>query len=137
MSDGTRKDIALLSDVQGTKVDNAKYADSAGYVKNSMVYQGVGMNADANYSNFVTYNGSAARSIKFYKYDFEMLDALGSGDAELSLRSTGVTAGAYSAVTVDAKGRVTAGGKSIEWGTTGQTAPSDDLMVGGLFFELQ
>lgn len=137
LSDGTRKDIALLSDVQGTKVDNAKYADSAGYVKNSMVYQGVGMNADANYSNFVTYNGSAARSIKFYKYDFEMLDALGSGDAELSLRSTGVTAGAYSAVTVDAKGRVTAGGKSIEWGTTGQTAPSDDLMVGGLFFELQ
>lgn len=137
LSDGTRKDIALLSDVQGTKVDNAKYADSAGYVKNSMVYQGVGMNADANYSNFVTYNGSAARSIKFYKYDFQMLDALGSGDAELSLRSTGVTAGAYSAVTVDAKGRVTAGGKSIEWGTTGQTAPSDDLMVGGLFFELQ
>lgn len=137
LSDGTRKDIALLSDVQGTKVDNAKYADSAGYVKNSMVYQGVGMNADANYSNFVTYNGSAARSIKFYKYDFKMLDALGSGDAELSLRSTGVTAGAYSAVTVDAKGRVTAGGKSIEWGTTGQTAPSDDLMVGGLFFELQ
>lgn len=137
LSDGTRKDIALLSDVQGAKVDNAKYADSAGYVKNSMVYQGVGMNADANYSNFVTYNGSAARSIKFYKYDFQMLDALGSGDAELSLRSTGVTAGAYSAVTVDAKGRVTAGGKSIEWGTTGQTAPSDDLMVGGLFFELQ
>lgn len=137
LSDGTRKDIALLSDVQGTKVDNAKYADSAGYVKNSMVYQGVGMNADANYSNFVTYNGSAARSIKFYKYDFQMLDALGSGDAELSLRSTGVTAGAYSVVTVDAKGRVTAGGKSIEWGTTGQTAPSDDLMVGGLFFELQ
>lgn len=137
LSDGTRKDIALLSDVQGTKVDNAKYADSAGYVKNSMVYQGVGMNGDANYSNFVTYNGSAARSIKFYKYDFQMLDALGSGDAELSLRSTGVTAGAYSAVTVDAKGRVTAGGKSIEWGTTGQTAPSDDLMVGGLFFELQ
>ena len=137
LSDGTRKDIALLSDVQGTKVDNAKYADSAGYVKNSMVYQGVGMNADANYSNLVTYNGSAARSIKFYKYDFQMLDALGSGDAELSLRSTGVTAGAYSAVTVDAKGRVTAGGKSIEWGTTGQTAPSDDLMVGGLFFELQ
>lgn len=137
LSDGTRKDIALLSDVQGTKVDNAKYADSAGYVKNSMVYQGVGMNADANYSNFVTYNGSAARSIKFYKYDFQMLDALGSGDAELSLRSTGVTAGAYSAVTVDAKGRVTAGGKSVEWGTSGQTAPSDDLMVGGLFFELQ
>lgn len=137
LDDGTRKDIALVSDVQGTKVDNAKYADSAGYVKNEMVFQGVGMNANADYSNFVRYNGQNARSLKFYKYDFQMQDALGSGNAELSLRSTGVNQGSYSAVTVDTKGRVTAGGKSIEWGTTGQTAPSDDLMVGGLFFQLQ
>lgn len=137
LDDGTRKDIALVSDVQGTKVDNAKYADSAGYVTNEMVFQGVGMNADANYSNFVRYNGQNARSLKFYKYDFQMQDTLGSGNAELSLRPTGVAAGSYSAVTVDAAGRVKAGGKSVEWGTTGQTAPSDDLMVGGLFFQLQ
>ncbi len=108
LSDGTRKDIALISDITGTKVDNATYADSAGYVKNNIVFQGVGMNADANYSNFVTYNGSTARSIKFYKYDFQMQDALGSGDAELTLRNTGVTAGTYNRVTVDTKGRVTA-----------------------------
>lgn len=38
-----------------------------------------------------------------------MLDALGSGDAELTLRNTGVTAGTYNSVTVDTKGRVTAG----------------------------
>lgn len=101
--------ILSEADVKGIKVNNAAYADSTGYVKNSMVYQGVGMNADANYSNFVTYNGSAARSIKFYKYDFQMQDALGSGDAELTLRSTGVTAGTYNSVTVDKKGRVTAG----------------------------
>lgn len=137
LDDGTRKDIALVSDVQGTKVDNAKYADSAGYVTNEMVFQGVGMNADANYSNFVRYNGQNARSLKFYKYDFQMQDTLGSGNAELSLRSTGVTAGSYSAVKVDEKGRVKAGGKSIEFGTSGQTTPSDDLMVGGLFFQLQ
>lgn len=43
----------------------------------------------------------------------------------------------YSAVKVDAKGRVTAGGKSIEWGTSGQTTPSANLMIGGLFMELQ
>lgn len=55
----------------------------------------------------------------------------------VSLNTTGVTAGQYSAVNVDAKGRVTAGGKSIEWGTSGQTTPSGDLMVGGLFMELQ
>lgn len=137
LDDGTRKDIALVSDVQGTKVDNAKYADSAGYVKNEMVFQGVGMNADANYSNFVRYNGQNARSLKFYKDDFQMQDALGSGNAELSLRSTGVAEGYYSAVIVDTKGRVTAGGKSIEWGTTEQNTPSGDLMPGGLFFQLQ
>ena len=101
--------ILSEADVKGIKVNNAVYADSAGYVKNSMVYQGVGLNADANYSNFVTYNGSTARSIKFYKYDFQMQDALGSGDAELTLRNTGVTEGTYNSVTVDAKGRVTAG----------------------------
>ena len=58
-------------------------------------------------------------------------------DVILNLLNTGVTAGQYSAVNVDAKGRVTAGGKSIEWGTSGQTTPSNDLMIGGLFMELQ
>lgn len=52
------------------------------------------------------------------------------------LPNSGVTAGSYSAVQVNSKGVVTAGGTSIEWGTSGQTAPSDSLMVGGLFFEL-
>lgn len=50
--------------------------------------------------------------------------------------ATGLGAtGTYTAVTVD-NGIVTAGGKSIEFGTSGQTTPSNDLMVGGLFFEL-
>lgn len=53
------------------------------------------------------------------------------------LADSGVVAGSYSAVTVNAKGIVTAGGQSIEWGTSGQTEPSANLMVGGLFFELQ
>lgn len=61
----------------------------------------------------------------------------GYSEIGIGLDTTGVTAGQYSAVNVDAKGRVTAGGKSIEWGTSGQTAPSGDLMVGGLFMELQ
>ena len=52
------------------------------------------------------------------------------------LPDSGVTAGSYSAVQVNSKGVVTAGGKSIEWGTSGQKVPSDSLMVGGLFFEL-
>lgn len=53
------------------------------------------------------------------------------------LADSGVTAGQYSAVNVDVKGRVTAGGMAIEFGASGVSTPSDSLMVGGLFFELQ
>lgn len=68
-------------------------------------------------------------------------DATGSVTSDLSngvsipltLSNTGVTAGTYSALTVDAKGRATAGGQSIAVGTS---APSD-LVIGGLFFEEQ
>lgn len=54
----------------------------------------------------------------------------------LTLANSGVVAGTYSAVAVDAKGRVTAGNQIIEWGAKGQTEPSADLAVGGLFFML-
>lgn len=47
----------------------------------------------------------------------------------------------FSAVSVDRKGRVVSGGTSIEWGTKNDDGtsnpPSANLMVGGLFFELQ
>lgn len=54
----------------------------------------------------------------------------------LTLANSGVTAGTYSAVAVDAKGRVTAGSQIVEWGAKGQTEPSANLAVGGLFFML-
>lgn len=68
-------------------------------------------------------------------------DATGSVTSDLSngvsipltLSNTGVTAGTYSALTVDAKGRATAGGQAI---AVGASAPSD-LVIGGLFFEEQ
>lgn len=62
----------------------------------------------------------------------------GSADKSISLTlaNSGVTAGTYSAVAVDAKGRVTAGNQIVEWGAKGQTEPSDNLAVGGLFFML-
>lgn len=71
-------------------------------------------------------------------------DASGSTDFDgsadksitLTLANSGVVAGTYSAVAVDAKGRVTAGNQIIEWGAKGQTEPSADLAVGGLFFML-
>lgn len=53
------------------------------------------------------------------------------------LANSGVEEGVYTAVSVDTKGRVVDGGSVIEWGTSGQNAPSANLMVNGIFFELQ
>lgn len=52
-----------------------------------------------------------------------------------TLANSGVTAGTYSAVTVNAKGIVTAGAQFIEVGAEGQTSPSANLAVGGIFFQ--
>lgn len=61
----------------------------------------------------------------------------GSGDKAIAvvLAKSGVTAGTYSAVTVDSKGRVTAGAQVIEVGAAEQEEPSASLAVGGLFFK--
>lgn len=65
-------------------------------------------------------------------------DATGTsnnGALAVTLANTGVTAGTYSTVTVDAKGRATAGGQIIEVGAANQTTPSSSLAVGGIFFK--
>lgn len=89
----------------------------------------------------LNYDGHAELSLGLYKENFTLQDTSASNapysSAQLRLSYTGVAADQYSAVNVDVFGRVTAGGKSIEWGTSGQTTPSGDLMVGGLFMELQ
>lgn len=57
------------------------------------------------------------------------------------LEESGVTEGDYTVVSVDTKGRVVAGGNAFEWGTKNDdgtsSTPSTNLMVGGIFFELQ
>ena len=83
------------------------------------------------------YDGQQEERLGFLEGEIEAFQLAGMDYTQVRLARTGVTAGQYSAVNVDAKGRVTAGGQSIEWGTTGQTTPSGDLMVGGLFMELQ
>ena len=68
----------------------------------------------------------------------------GTADKEISvsLSNTGIavdpTSGTrtYSVLTVDGKGRATAGAQLVEWGTSTQTTPSANLAVGGLFFQL-
>lgn len=60
----------------------------------------------------------------------------GSAPASIAATLANVgTAGTYSVVTTDAKGRVTAGGQIVEVGTSGQSSPSASLAVGGIFFK--
>lgn len=133
---GVKKDIALIEDIVNTTVKNAVNAvtaQTAGKVGHHLSVSG--MDLDSGFSEkFVKFDGEADRDLSF-NYDFVLTKITSNGS--VSLRPTGVAAGSYSAVTVDTAGRVKAGGKSVEWGTSGQTAPSDDLMVGGLFFQLQ
>ena len=128
-----KKDIALVEDIKTTKVNNAVNADVAGRVANSFTMSGYKNNVEGVQ---LTFNGSESKNINFSN-DFNFITTAAGGSPYFSLKTTGVIESSYSAVSVDSKGRVTAGGKSIEWGTSGQTAPSNDLMVGGLFFELQ
>ena len=140
-SQTVKKDIALVEDIKTTKVDNAAYADRAGEVDYLKIY--AQRSNATNYTTVLDFNGSLRRDLVFNNTDFycDLQHLSGLEQGQLAVQMVGlksiITAGSYSAVTVDAKGRVTAGGKSVEWGTSGQTAPSDDLMVGGLFFELQ
>jgi hypothetical protein len=78
-------------------------------------------------SKKITINGDVSGSVE--------TDFSSNPSITLALSNSGVTAGTYSAVQVDYKGRVTSGGQSLEVGTSGQTTPSASLVVGGLFFK--
>lgn len=63
-------------------------------------------------------------------------DGTANKDIAVTLAASGVTAGTYSAVSVNAKGLVTAGAQLIEVGDkTGTNAPTVNLAIGGLFFK--
>lgn len=120
--------------VQSTDNDTTVSVLGAPQVGHALTLSGTGSN-NVDYS--VKYNGSKNVHLAFYDRDFIFPPNPTTGSGMVTLRPTGVTKGQYSAVNVDANGRVTSGGKSIEWGTSGQTTPSGDLMLGGLFMELQ
>lgn len=75
----------------------------------------------------ISLTGDATATVSF--------DGSQNASGALTLANSGVSAGSYSAVTVDAKGRVTAGAQLVEVGTTGQSEPSATLAVGGIFFK--
>lgn len=118
-----------------TKANNANYATSAGKVSSALKIKVVDMVSGG--IRTLSYDGSSEREYDLDTTDFQTTAGTANSPTPISLRPTGVTKGQYSAVNVDEKGRVTAGGKSIEWGTSGQTTPSANLMVGGLFMQLQ
>lgn len=76
----------------------------------------------------ITVSGDTSGSVAF--------DGSKDVTIQVELATSGVTAGAYSVVQVDEKGRVTKGNQLVEWGTSGQKSPSSDLAIGGIFFEL-
>ena len=123
-----------IFETDGITVKKATRAGTADKVAKSFML--VGNDAKGNDIS-KEYNGSVKSGINFPTNLFAISNDNVTGGVNVALKATGVTAGQYSAMNVDAFGRVTAGGKSIEWGTSGQTAPSGDLMVGGLFMELQ
>ena len=104
----------------------AKKAETADKVANKLTV--------GNGTISVQFDGSAAKNVTLGTSDFSVSET--SGTLSVGLSNTSVTVGQYSAVNVDAKGRVTAGGFSQEFGTAGQTTPSANLMVNGTFWEL-
>ncbi len=131
-----------------TKVKKAEQADSATNATNATVANSA-LTADkvnhtltiqndgSNGLCTVSYDGGGSNKlVVFQASDFDSVQDDGTDSIAFTLASI-CTAGSYSAVTVDATGRVNAGGQSIEWGTSGVHTPSTKLMVGGLFFELQ
>ena len=124
LSGATTNATELANIKNGTT--KAKKAETADKVVNKLTV--------GNGTTSVQFDGSAAKNVTLGTSDFSVSET--SGTLSVGLSNTGVTVGQYSAVNVDAKGRVTAGGLSQEFGTAGQTTPSANLMVNGTFWEL-
>lgn len=114
-----------------TKVPSAKNADtatsatSAGkWTTGRKITVTVGSGTKANGSTMISGSGN------------QTVDGSADKSIAVNLGDSGVSAGTYSAVQVNAKGIAVAGGQIIEIGTSGQTTPSSALATGGLFFKL-
>lgn len=98
-----------------TKVGSASSADTATQAGKLSAQRVISLTGDATGS--ANFDGSANAPIA------------------VTLANSGVAAGSYSAVTVDAKGRVTQGAQVVEVGAEGQETPSATLAAGGIFFK--
>lgn len=127
--------ISSIFESDGT---TAKKATEASRVAHSLGFRFLKQGGIVTYE-FV---GDESLTLDFDTKDFEAKTSTMAGHKDVFLQKTmkdgdvSETAN-YSAFKTNSKGRITAVGQSIEWGTSGQTTPSDDLMIGGLFMELQ
>lgn len=64
------------------------------------------------------------------------VDGSGAATWNVSLADSGIKEGVYTAVKVNKKGIVVAGGNMIEFGHSTTAEPSEALVVGGLFFRM-
>lgn len=111
-----------ISNLKGgtTKVKKAETADK---VANKLTV--------GNGTTSVQFDGSAAKNVTLGTSDFSVSET--SGTLSVGLSNTGVAAGTYTALAVNAKGRVTAGGRAIAFIGKDDPIPSD-VMVNGLIF---
>lgn len=127
---GTADSALSKANANATEISNlkngttkAKKAETADKVENKLTV--------GNGTTSVQFDGSAAKNVTLGTSDFSVSET--SSTLSVGLSNTGVTAGTYTALAVNAKGRVTAGGRAIAFIGKDDPIPSD-VMVNGLIF---
>lgn len=117
------KQISAIFESNGTTVKEATHAASA---DSASTASSATTAAQLTTARNIALQGDVSGSASFN----------GTANATITATLTAVgTAGTYSVVTTDSKGRVMAGGQIVEVGDAGQSNPSSSLAVGGIFFK--
>lgn len=126
----TARTITSVFEGDTSTVKEATHAGSAD--SSNKVAHGLAIRGKLNASDAVQeidFDGSAARQLDFEGSDFKYVKT-GGTLAEIRLQNSGVTAGTYTALQVDAKGRATAGNRAFAVIGATDDIPSD-VMIGG------
>jgi len=121
----TNGTTAVPKATSATSATTATTATSAGKWTTGRTI-GVSVNSGTKSDGSTAITGSGSQSV----------DGSANKTISVTLGDSGVTAGIYSAVKVNSKGVAVQGGQIMEIGASGQTAPSDSLAIGGLFFKV-
>lgn len=119
--------VAGVNEAQDSKINNVK--DDIANIKDGTTIVGKANRDSAGNVIHQTY----VQASKLKTINGESI--VGTGDIKTKLEDSGVVAGTYSVVKVNSKGIVTMGAHLIEVGVVNQVTPSDNLAVGGIFFQ--